>query len=221
MTFDPATLTAFEFARRLDSIELEQPRANQRIPAFSRVVFAPAMFVGFLFSCIVFGACIAAIGLEEQRPFIRELGTAWLITLGLSMTAGGLAALAIAAWQLGNWNNNQVTRRVVNFTDKPKEPPQRARILTKDEAQPSRWAVSRYAWGANELAKLAKRLLGRNGEWIGPDRLSRNQLTGIITNLTQNYADVLLDLQEWGWIDANNYWTDTGEQELRSHLHFP
>jgi hypothetical protein len=218
MPFDPDKITMNQIARNGGTLETREPRGRGRMPSFAQVVITPAVFVGLLFCGISFSGSLAAFAMYPDEPAIMAIQTPGLLAIAFAVGAGCLATLAIAGWQIGNWNSLQ--RGLKRVTLNPREPirePQRARVIS--QTSPTSWEVSRHAW-EGELPKMARKFHNQRGEWIAPDRLTRNQLTGIVKSLTESYPAIVSDLSSWGWLDDDNNWTDLGKMALRAKLSF-
>ena len=210
-------ITLAQIAKNGGTLETREPR-GRRAPSFTQVVVTPAVFVGLLFCGVSFSASLAAFGMYPDDPAIMAVQTPGLMAIALAVGAGCLATLAIAGYQLANWNAERYSvKRTTLNAKQPVREPQRARIISQES--PTQWHVSRHAW-ENELPRMARLFHNQRGEWIAPDRLTRSQLTGVVRNLTENYPAIVSDLVSWGWLDDDNNWTDTGKMGLRAKLSF-
>ena len=210
-------ITLSQIAQNGGTLETREPRGS-RAPSFAQVVIGPAVFVGLLFCGVSFSASLAAVSMYPEWTLISNVGITGLFVVAFAMGAGCLATLAIAGYQLGNWNAERYSvKRTTLNARMPVREPQRARIISQES--PTQWHVSRHAW-ENELPRMARLFHNQRGEWIAPDRLTRSQLTGVVRNLTENYPAIVSDLVSWGWLDDDNNWTDTGKMGLRAKLSF-
>ena len=210
-------ITLSQIAQNGGTLETREPR-GRRAPSFAQVVIGPAVFVGLLFCGVSFSASLAAVSMYPEWSLISNVDITGLFVVAFAMGAGCLATLAIAGYQLGNWNAERYSvKRTTLNARMPVREPQRARIISQES--PTQWHVSRHAW-ENELPRMARLFHNQRGEWIAPDRLTRSQLTGIVRNLTENYPAIVSDLVSWGWLDNDNNWMDTGKMGLRTKLSF-
>ena len=217
MTSVSDKITLSQIAAAGGSIETREPRGRGRMPSFTQIVVVPAVFVGLLFCGVSFSASLAAVSMYPEWLVISQVETTGLFVFAFALAAGCLATLAIASWQLGNWNALQRGLKKVTLNARPVREERRARVMT--QTSPRSWDVGRYEWGG-ELSKMARLFHNQRGEWVGPDRLTRSQLTGTVRNLTENYPDIVGDLVAWGWLDSNNNWTGLGKAGLRAKLQF-
>ena len=210
-------ITLAQIAQNGGTLETREPR-GRRAPSFTQVVVTPAVFVGLLFCGVSFSASLAAFGMYPDDPAIMAVQTPGLMAIALAVGAGCLATLAIAGYQLANWNAERYSvKRTTLNARQPVREPQRARVIS--QTSPTSWDVSRHAW-ENELPKMARLFHNQRGEWIAPDRLTRNQLSGVVKSLTESYPNIIRDLVAWGWLVDDNNWTDIGKMALGAKLSF-
>ena len=213
MPFDSDKITMAQIARNGGTLETREPRGRGRSPSFAQVVITPAVFVGLMFCGVSFSASLAAVSMYPDWLILGSVSEVGLFVVAFALGAGCLATLAVAMWQLGNWNNERHTVKRVTLNSKPEREPQRARVISRKS--PTSWDVSRHAW-EGELSKMARLFYNQRGEWVAPDRLTRNQLTGVVKSLTESYPNMRRDLIAWGWLDDNGDWTELGKTGLRA-----
>ncbi len=201
------------------------PRANMQID-----VVVPTLLVAAVAFVAAAAAVSAVIGFNYW--LVGASRDVLLSTLagacGLALAPAMLLALRVVWIQLAHYREVRVQHWHFRF-EEPDGEPQGARQMRQPPEMPNTWRVGVYSWNEGHFQRLVDKMFDQSGEWVGGPQVTRDVLKAVgmkrLTSAGKSgptiFADIVGDMNSWGWIDDRNYWTPHGKESLWLEIHPP